>query len=143
MSVKQPYIECSNEKVTDANSVVNENLKVSLEGNKISKIEVIKSMNLDKRYINSISYSLENAYKYLGNKASIERESDKIIVKITVDKNNETILLNDIDFYNNDGLQIDVESNTKSSDVVTLSINDKYSEGDLLIRMKNNGYRCK
>ena len=39
--------------------------------------------------------------------------------------------------------QIEIESNTKSSDVVTLGIKDKYTEGELLTRMKNNGYSCK
>ena len=30
-----------------------------------------------------------------------------------------------------------------SSDVVTLSVGDKYTEGEFITRMKNNGYVCK
>ena len=40
-------------------------------------------------------------------------------------------------------LQIKINPNTKSSDVVTLSINDKYTEGELMTHLKNNGYVCK
>jgi hypothetical protein len=36
-----------------------------------------------------------------------------------------------------------INSNTRSSDVVTLSVGDKYTEGELITIMKNNGYVCK
>ena len=55
----------------------------------------------------------------------------------------ERIILNNIEFFDNDELQMKINSNTKSSDVVTLKINDKYTEGELMTRLKNNGYSCR
>ena len=41
------------------------------------------------------------------------------------------------------GLQIKINPNTKSSEVVTLKIKDKYTEGEVMTKMKNSGYVCK
>ena len=148
-TLKQPYVECSSKKQTDANVLVKENIKATLDSNKISKLEVVKTIILGdeykdnyKKYTDSIKYSLEASYKYLGKGVRIETEDNKVIVRIIAEKG-EKIILNDINFYNNDNLEIEIESNTKSSDVVTLGIKDKYTEGELLTRMKNNGYSCK
>jgi hypothetical protein len=56
---------------------------------------------------------------------------------------NETLVLNNIEFFENEKLEIKINSNTRSSDVVTLSIGDKYTEGELMTKMKNNSYVCK
>ena len=75
------------------------------------------------------------SYKYtIGN--------DRVTVTIEVDKN-EILLLDNIDFVNTDDLQIKINSNTKSSEVITLSVGDHYTDGELMTRFKNNGYNCK
>ena len=66
---------------------------------------------------------------------------DSIVNKAMID--NETLVLNNIEFFENDKLEIKINSNTRSSDVVTLSIGDKYTEGELMTKMKNNSYVCK
>ena len=48
-----------------------------------------------------------------------------------------------IEFNDNDGLQIKINSNTKSSEVVTLKIGENYTQGQFMTRLKNNGYVCK
>ena len=67
---------------------------------------------------------------------------NKLIVTINV-HNDELLLLDNIEFFVNDDIQIHINSNTKSSDVITLKIGDNYSDGEFMKRMKNNGYSCK
>ena len=90
-TVKQPYVECHREKTTDANVVVKENLKTNLDGNKITKRELTKTIILPEeysdqyeKYIKSIEYGLKNAYEYLGKKVTITKEDDRVIVKIII-----------------------------------------------------------
>ena len=52
-------------------------------------------------------------------------------------------MLKNIEFNDNGDLQIKIDSNTKSSDVIALKVGDNYTEGELMTRMKNNGYSCK
>ena len=59
-----------------------------------------------------------------------------------VDKN-QVLLLDNIQFIVNDDLQVEIDSNTKSSNVITLTVGDNYSDGEFMKRLKNNGYRCK
>ena len=68
--------------------------------------------------------------------------TDRIIVSIDVHKN-EIVLLDNLDFAVNDDLQIIVHSNTKSSEVIPLTVGDSYTDGEFMMRMKNNGYSCK
>ena len=62
---------------------------------------------------------------------------------LVVVEDEETIILNNIEFFDNEGLQMRINSNTKSSEVLTLSVDDNYSEGEFMTRLKNNGYHCK
>lgn len=88
-------------------------------------------------------FIIENSYEYLPQKTvKITQDSDRIISRVVVD-DDETIILNNIEFTNEDDLQIKINSNTKAQNVVTLSIGDSYSEGEFLTHMKNNGYSCK
>ena len=114
-TAKQPYVECSKKSTNDLGITISENLTTSLDSNKISEMTLTKTIIFPDNYLT-------------------------VTVKA---KNNETIILNNIEFYDNDGLQIKINPNTKSSDVVTLSINDKYTEGELMTHLKNNGYVCK
>ena len=86
---------------------------------------------------------MKNSYEYLPKKAvAITQESDRIIAHIVVD-DDETLILNNIEFTNEDDLQIKINANTKAKDVVTLTIGDSYTEGEFMTHMKNNGYTCK
>lgn len=149
-TVKQPYVECSKDTTNQLDIEIKEELKTNLDGNRISKIELTKIIILpekylsnNKKYLKTIKESLKVSYAYLGkNKVKFTEESNKIIMNIVIDKD-ETVILNNIEFVDNDDLQIKINSNTKSSDVVTLKISDKYTEGELMTHLKNNGYSCK
>lgn len=67
---------------------------------------------------------------------------NSVSVRVEIDKD-ETIILNNIEFVDNGELQMRINSNTKSSEVVTLKIKDNYTEGELMTRMRNNGYSCR
>lgn len=111
-------------------------------------MDLTKTLTFDEKYLekestlNSIEYVLKTSYDYLP-KSTVEitKSSDKIIAHVTVD-DDETIILNNIEFENANDLQIKINANTKAEDVVTLSINDKYTEGEFMTHMKNNGYTC-
>ena len=83
-----------------------------------------------------------NRKKILEGIKQSSKTQNKVIARVEID-NDETIILNNIEFFDNDELQMKINSNTKSSDVVTLKINDKYTEGELMTRLKNNGYSCR
>ena len=124
-TAKQPYVECSKKSTNDLGITISENLTTSLDSNKISEMTLTKT------------------YAYLDKDTVKITTGDNYLTVTVKAKNNETIILNNIEFYDNDGLQIKINPNTKSSDVVTLSINDKYTEGELMTHLKNNGYVCK
>lgn len=148
-NIKQPYVVCNKTSTNDLGILVKEKVESQLGSNKIKMLEVTRTIILPKKYleedtnnIDSIQFALEQAYQYLGEgKVQFTKESDRLIVKISVSKD-ETIILNNLEFVDESGLVLKVNSNTKSSDVVTLKINDKYTEGTLMTRMKNNGYLC-
>ncbi len=147
-SVKQPYLECS-KKVTDQyGNTINEDLIVELNNNKISKMSLTKKITLNEKYLKNEQYlkqtkdALDKSYNYLDDAVVISRGTNYVIVEIEVD-DDETLILNNISFTDNEDLKIKINPNTKSSEVVTLKIKDKYTEGELMTRMKNNGYMCK
>lgn len=147
-TIKQPYVKCNKTKVDDLGIRVIEELNTGLEGSNIAQMELTKTIILpekyleDDKYLDSIQFSIEKSYEYLGdNKVEFSKLADRLIVKVSVD-DGETLILNNIEFLDVDGLQIKIDSNTKSSDVVTLKVGDNYTEGELKTRMKNNGYVC-
>lgn len=148
-SIKQPYVECS-KRITDSfGIVVNENLVITLSNNKISKMHVTKKIILPDKYLNDDSYleeikqALIKSYSYLSSDVvTISRGTNYLLVDINTLKD-ETIILNNISFIDMGGLQIKINPNTKSSEVVTLKIKDKYTEGEVMTKMKNSGYVCK
>lgn len=148
-TVKQPLIVCEKETNDDLGVTILETLETYINGNKIDKMILTKTITLDEKYLDgdaqldSILFSLENSYQYLGSSNYlIEKTDDSVIVKVEVE-NDEIIILNNVEFFYNDGLQLKINSNTKSSDVVTLKVGDTYTEGKLMTRLKNNGYSCK
>lgn len=147
INIKQPIVECEKTITTDSKIVIDENLTVTFSRDKIAKMELIKTITLPEKYqnnetIDKIKERLQKAYKYLNSKKSITVSENNIIIKVNV-SDDETILLNNLDFYENPALQIKIDSNTKSSNVITLKIKDKYTEGEFMTRLKKNGYVCK
>lgn len=150
-TIKQPYVECSKTTTTEQGIQIIENLKVSLNSNNISKMDLTKTIVLPENYIkeennylNSIKFAIKTSYEYLPkNIVEITQDSDRIIAHVIVDKKDQTLILNNIEFTNEDDLQIKINANTKAKDVITLKIKDAYTEGEFMTHMRNNGYSCK
>lgn len=146
-SIKQTEVICSKSKTYDGNVRVDESITSTLDGKKITSMHVVKTIVLPEKYadevhLNSIKYALDNTLEYLGDSVKYTIGSDRIIVTIDVHKN-EILLLDNIEFLANDDLQIVIHTNTKSSEVIPLSVGDSYTDGEFMMRMKNNGYSCK
>ena len=147
-TIKQTQVTCVKNNLFDDNIRVNEEVTAIIDNKRIDELTITKTIILPEKYtksdtyLNSIKFSLDKTLDYLGDKAKITVEEDRIIVKIKVTKD-EVVLLNNISFNVNDDLEIEVDSNTKSSNVVTLSVGDNYTDGEFMKRLKNNGYTCK
>ncbi|MDO5393442.1 MAG: hypothetical protein Q4F33_02475 [Mycoplasmatota bacterium] len=148
-TVKQPLVVCEKRVVDDLGITISEQLDVTIDGNKIGKMELVKTIKLpdnyleDDKYLNSLMFTLENSYDYLDSKkVNVTKMKNSVSVRVEIDKD-ETIILNNIEFVDNGELQMRINSNTKSSEVVTLKIRDNYTEGELMTRMRNNGYSCR
>ena len=147
INIKQPIVECEKTTTTDSKVIIEENLTVTFSRDKIAKMELIKTIILPEKYqndetINNIKERLQKAYKYLNNKKTITISENNIIIKVNV-SDDETILLDNLDFYEDSTLQVKIDSNTKSSNVITLKVKDKYTEGVFMTHLKKNGYVCK
>ena len=147
-TIKQTQVTCVKNNLFDDDIRVNEEVTAIIDNKRIDELSITKTIILPEKYtkndtyLNSIKSSLDKTLEYLGNKAKITVEENRVIVKIKV-KEDEVVLLNNISFNVNDDLQIEVDSNTKSSNVVTLSVGDNYTDGEFMKRLKNNGYTCK
>lgn len=146
-NIKQTEVVCEQTKTFDGDVRVDEKVTSTLDGKKITSLLVVKTIVLPEKYadethLNSIKYALDNTLEYLGDSVKYTIGTDRIIVSIDVHKN-EIVLLDNIDFVVNDDLQIIIYSNTKSSDVIPLTVGDSYTDGEFMMRMKNNGYSCK
>lgn len=149
-TIKQPYVECSKTQTTEQGIQIVENLKVALSNNNIQKMDLTKTIILpgnetekENSYLDSIKFAIENSYEYLPKKAvKITQDSDRVMANVVVD-NNETLILNNIEFTGEEELPIKINANTKAKDVVTLKIKDAYTEGEFMTHMRNNGYSCK
>jgi len=146
-NIKQTEVVCEQTKVFDGDVRLKEIVTTTLDGKKITNLSVGKTIILPNKYadethLNSIKFALHNTLEYLGDSVKYTVGSDRLSLSINVHKN-EIILLDNIDFFINDDLQIVVHSNTKSSDVIPLTIGDNYTDGEFMKHMKNNGYSCK
>lgn len=147
-TIKQSEISCDKTKTFDDNVRLTERLVVVTDGKEINSMKLTKTIILpdkylkDDHYLVGIKNALENTLEYLGNKVKYTVGNDRVIVTIEVNKN-EILLLDNIDFVNSGDLQIKINSNTKSSEVIPLSVGDHYTDGELMTRLKNNGYNCK
>ena len=146
-SIKQTEVVCEKTRTFDSDVRLKEVITTMIDGKKITSMTVTKSIVLPEKYadethLNSIKFSLDKTLEYLGDSVKYTISDDRIIVSIDVHRN-EVLLLNNISFSSNEDLIVSVNSNTKSSEVVTLSVGDNYTDGEFMKHMKNNGYSCK
>ena len=145
-TTKQPYVECSRKQTDEFGITIRENLKASLDSNKISEMEITKTITFPDKYLENnnleaFKFALEKSYAYLDDSVKITTGDNYL--RVTIDaKKDETVILNNIEFYENYGLQIRINPNTKSSDVVTLKINDKYIDKKLKICYIKKVHKC-
>ena len=146
-TIKQTEVVCDKTTSYDADVKVIEDVVVTLDGKEITNLNVSKKIVLPDKYnndatIKGIKYSLEKTLDYLGVRVEYTNTDYGLLVNIKID-DNKLVLLDNISFIENDSLEIIVESNTKNSNIVVLSVGDNYTDGELMKRLKNNGYACK
>lgn len=148
-TIKQTEIICNKSNLYDEDIKLDENIITKLDGKSIKEMYITKTIvlpekySLDDSYLNSIKFSLENTLEYLGDNVKYTISDNKIVVSINVSRD-EVVLLDNIEFIaGNDGLEVKIDSNTKSSNLVTLAVGDSYTDGEFMKKMKNKGYNCK
>lgn len=149
MNLKQSKVICEKNTSYDGGFKVKELIESKTDGKKINSIKVTKTIYVADRYINNtdsieeIKSVIENTLDYLGDKVSYSVLDDRIIIVITVSKD-ELVLLDNINFVDNGGkVEVVIDTNTKSSGVISLAVGDSYTDGELMKRLKNKGYSCK
>ncbi|MBR2998030.1 MAG: hypothetical protein IKF37_03000 [Bacilli bacterium] len=146
-NLKQSQVTCEKTKSFDQDIRIKEELVAGTDGKKVNSINLKKTIILPEKYadqthFNSIKFALEKTLDYLGDNVKYSFNDNKIIIKINVNKN-EIVLLDNIEFFVNNDLQIKINSNTKSSEIIALSVGDNYTDGELMKHFKNRGYTCK
>ena len=143
--IKQTEVVCEKTYNFDLGISLKEKVVATLDGKEINKLNVTKTILLpekyikDENYIEDIKNNLDRTLSYLGENVSYSFLDDRIVVEISVNKN-EVVLLKNISFENK---KIVINSNTKSSDVVTLAVGDDYTDGEFMKILKGYGYSCK
>ena len=143
--IKQTEVVCEKTYNFDSGISLNEKVVATLDGKEINKLDVTKTIMLpekyikDENYVNDIKNNLDRTLSYLGDKVNYSILDDRIIVEISV-KTNEIVLLKNIKFEDK---KIVIDSNTKSSEVVTLAVGDDYTDGEFMKTLKGLGYSCK
>ena len=147
-TLQQEKVVCQKTTLFDNDIKLVETVTSTIDNGKISSIHLVKKFVLpdeflkDESYTNSIKYSLENTLDYLGKKVKYNNNNNGLSVVINV-SGDELLLLDNIDFMGTDDLGMVVNTNTVSSDAVTLSVGDKYTDGELMKKLKNNSYTCR
>ena len=147
-NIEQSEVSCEKVKTFDGNVRLTERFVAVTDGKEIDSIRLTKVIVLpekylkDDHYLTGIKNALSNTLEYLGDNVKYTIGTDRITVEIEVEKD-EILLLDNINFVTNEDLEIVINSNTKSSEVITLSVGDHYTDGELMTRFKNNGYNCK
>ena len=149
MNLKQTVVICEKTTTFDSDIKLVETVVSDMDGKKITSINVTKKITIPERYnrldqtLKGIKNSLDYTTEYLGDKATCVISGNSVILDITV-SSNELVLLDNISFVDNEGeLGIQIDTNTKSSEVVALKVGDAYTDGELMMHLKNNGYSCK
>ena len=145
INFKQETITCFSTTTYD-DVTVSENLVANFSGNSISSMTLTKKIKVsdkyaDTKHINQIVNALEKTLGYL---KDVDYSTSSNSVTVTINTTSkDVLLLKNIEFISNDDLEIKIDSNIKSSNVIALKVGDNYSESELMKRMKNNGYSCK
>ena len=147
VNFKQTEIVCEKSTSYDLDTKVIEDVIVTLDGKSIINMNITKKIVLPDKYnndnkIDELKYYLNNTLSYLGSRVSYTSTDYGLLININI-SDNKLILLDNISFSDNGDLEINIDSNVKSSDVVVLSVGDNYTDGELMKRLKNNGYSCK
>ena len=143
--IKQTEVICEKTYNFDSGISLNEKVIATLDGKEINKLDVTKTIILpekyikDENYVSDIKNNLDRTLSYLGDKVNYSILDDRIIIEISVNKN-EVVLLKNISFEDKN---IVINSNTKSSEVVTLTVGDDYTDGEFMKTLKGYGYSCK
>lgn len=143
--IKQTEVVCEKTYNFDSGISLKEKVVATLDGKEINKLNVTKTIILpekyikDENYVEDIKNNLDRTLSYLGDKVNYSILDDRIVVEISVDKN-EVVLLKNIKFEDKN---IVIDSNTKSNDVVTLTVGDDYTDGEFMKTLKGLGYSCK
>lgn len=147
-NIKQSHVTCDKVKSFDSDVRLSEHIVSTLDGKKVTSMSIVKTIYLPEKYtkdrthLNSIQYALERTLGYLEDAVTYTIQDDRLIIKIDVDKN-QVVLLDNIEFIVNDDLEIKINSNTKSTDIVVLKVGDNYTDGEFMKKLKNSGYSCK
>ena len=144
---KQTEVICEKSKMMDADIRLSEKIVSTLDGKSIKNLVVTKKIILpekygQEKYLKSIEFSLKKTLDYLGKKVKYIIDEEMIIIKIEVSKD-EIVLLDNIEFFDNGDLEIKINSNTKSNDIITLQVGDNTTLAGYMKKLKNNGYSCK
>ena len=149
MNIKQSIVECNKTTVFDSNIRFSETVTARIDGKKISSLTVYKKITLPEKFnrkeenLNAIKNSLSYTLDYLGDHVSYIVSENSVLAMIELE-NGELVLLDNVSFSTNgDDISIKIDSNTKSSDVVALTVGDNYTDGEFMMRLRNKGYSCK
>ena len=143
--IKQTEVVCEKTYNFDSGISLKEKVVATLDGKEINKLNVTKTILLPEKYIKDENYvadiknNLDRTLSYLGDKITYSVLDDRIVVEISVNKN-EVILLKNISFEDKN---IIINSNTKSSEVIALTVGDDYTDGEFMKTLKGLGYSCK
>lgn len=148
-NIKQSKVVCESVRNFDSGIKLEETVVSIIDGKNIRSLFVQKKIILPddlakkEENFNLIKNTLEYHFEYLKNNVTYSTNDNSITVNLNLN-NNELILLDNIEMFNNNGeLSISINPNTKSSDVVALKVGDSYTDGELMKRLRNNGYSCK
>lgn len=148
-NIKQSKVVCEKTTTFDSDIKLEETVVSFIDNKNIRSLFVQKKILLPENFnkkeenINLIKNTLEYHLDYLGDNVTYSIDENSVVADIKVN-NNELVLLDNIELFDNDGeLNISINPNTKSSDVVSLKVGDSYTDGELMKRLKNNGYYCK
>ena len=149
MNIKQTVVVCEKETTFDSDIRLVETVTANIDGKKITSLTVTKKVTVPDKYskqeeaLKGIKNSIDYTMEYLGSSASSVISDNHVIAEIEA-TNNELVLLDNISFVDNNGeIGININTNTKSSDVITLKVGDSYTDGEFMMHLKNKGYSCK
>ena len=149
MNLKQSSVSCQKTRTYDGGITIKEVVVSQTDGKRINSMKITKTIYFSDRYknnidsLNEIKDSIKYTLDYLDDNVIYNIMDDRIIIEINVSKN-ELVLLDNINFVDNNGkIDVVIDTNTKSSSVIALSVGDYYTDGELMKRLKNKGYTCK